>query len=282
MAMFRRVFDYLDQPVDIDDPDQPTELETIRGELRFAGVTFSYPEADRPALTDVDLVVAPGGHVAVVGSTGSGKTTLGYLAARLYDPDHGAVLLDGVDARELRLADLAALVGVVFQEAYLLHASVADNLRFAKPDATPSEIESAARAAQIHDVLASLPAGYDTVVGERGYRFSGGEKQRLAIARMILRNPPIVVLDEATSALDTSTEAAVTAALRALLAGRTTLTIAHRLSTVRDADRIIVVDRGRIVESGSHRDLLARNGHYAELVRRDEPDATSHVGFQAA
>jgi ATP-binding cassette subfamily B protein len=179
------------------------------------------------------------------------------------------VLLDGVDLRELHLADLASVIGVVSQEAYLLHASIADNLRFGRDDATDAEIEAAARAAQIHDLIVSLPQGYDTLVGERGYRFSGGEKQRLAIARMILRNPPVLVLDEATSALDTRTEAAVTAALADLFEGRTTLTIAHRLSTVRDADVIVVMDRGRIVESGSHDRLMAAGGRYAALVRRD-------------
>ena len=275
MAMFRRVFDYLDQPVDIDDPATPRSIESLRGELRFDDVSFSYPGAEGRTLSDVELTVPAGKHVAVVGSTGSGKTTLGYLAARLYDPDRGAVLVDGVDTRELSLRDLASVVGIVSQEAYLLHASVADNLRFAKPDASDDDIEAAARAANIHGLIASLPDGYDTVVGERGYRFSGGEKQRLAIARMILRNPPVLVLDEATSALDTKTEAAVTAALASVFAGRTTLTIAHRLSTVRNADRIVVMDTGRIVESGTHAELLARGGRYTELVRRDEAGTPS-------
>ena len=269
LAMFRRVFDYLDQPVDIDEPAAPRALPDGRGELRFADVTFRYPGTGTDTLSHVDLTVPPGAHVAVVGSTGSGKTTLGYLAARLYDPTGGAVLLDGVDLRELGLTDLASVIGVVSQEAYLLHASIADNLRFGRDDATDDEIEAAARAAQIHELIVSLPQGYDTVVGERGYRFSGGEKQRLAIARMILRNPPVLVLDEATSALDTRTEAAVTAALADLFDGRTTLTIAHRLSTVRDADVIVVMDHGRIVESGSHDELMAAGGRYAALVRRD-------------
>ena len=271
MAMFRRVFDYLDLAVDIDEPRDARELPNGRGELRFDDVTFHYPGSETATLSHIDLTIPAGSHVAVVGSTGSGKTTLGYLAARLYDPTSGVVLLDGVDIRDLGLADLASVVGIVSQEAYLLHASIADNLRFGAPNATRSEIEAAARAAQIHQLIVSLPLGYDTVVGERGYRFSGGEKQRLAIARMILRNPPVLVLDEATSALDTRTEAAVTAALAELSDGRTTLTIAHRLSTVRDADVIVVMDQGHIVESGSHDELMAVNGRYSALVRRDVP-----------
>ena len=276
MAMFRRVFDYLDLPVDIDEPAVATTLPTAgkpKGELTFDDVTFAYPASESATLTNINLTVAAGTHVAVVGSTGSGKTTLGYLAARLYDPSSGAVLLDGMDIRDLGLQDLASVVGIVSQEAYLLHATIADNLRFGTPDATRPEIEAAARAAQIHDLICTLPLGYETIVGERGYRFSGGEKQRLAIARMILRNPPVLVLDEATSALDTRTEAAVTAALAELADGRTTLTIAHRLSTVRDADVIVVMDQGQVVESGSHDELMAVNGRYAALVKRDVPDA---------
>jgi ATP-binding cassette, subfamily B, bacterial len=213
--------------------------------------------------------VPAGTTLAVVGATGSGKTTLGYLLARLYDVDAGSVSIDGVDVRDLSLATLADTVGVVSQDPYLLHASIAENLRFAKPSATLPELEAAARAARIHDLIASLPDGYDTVVGERGYRFSGGEKQRLAIARTILRNPPVLVLDEATSALDTRTERSVQAALDELSAGRTTITVAHRLSTVRAADTIAVLDHGRVVELGSHDELVARDGRYAALVAAD-------------
>jgi ATP-binding cassette subfamily B protein len=207
-----------------------------------------------------------------VGETGAGKTTLGYLAARLYEPQEGRVTIDGVDIRDVSLASLAATVGVVSQETYLFHASVRENLRFARPDATDEEIEDAARTARIHDLVASLPDGYDTIVGERGYRFSGGEKQRMAIARTVLRNPPVLVLDEATSALDTRTEYAVQAELERLSEGRTTITIAHRLSTVRDADQIVVVDGGNIVERGTHEELMERGGAYAALVARDVAD----------
>jgi ATP-binding cassette subfamily B protein len=221
----------------------------------------------------VAFTVAPGTKTALVGETGSGKTTCAYLVARLYDATRGTVAIDGVDVRDLSFEALAATVGVVSQETYLLHASVRENLRFAEPDATDEEIEGAARAAQIHELIATLPDGYDTIVGERGYRFSGGEKQRIAIARTILRNPPVLVLDEATSSLDTQTERHVQAALEELSAGRTTIAIAHRLSTVRDADQIVVLDRGRVVEVGTHLELLARGGRYAELAARDEDTA---------
>lgn len=271
MALFGRIFEYLDLRPDIAEPVRPVPLpEQVRGEVRFDGIGFAYDPADRQTLRDIDLTVPAGTSLAIVGETGSGKTTLGYLTARLYDPTAGRVTLDGIDIRELSFADLAAAVGVVSQETYLFHASVADNLRFAKPDATDAELHAAARAAQIHDHIESLPEGYDTMVGERGYRFSGGEKQRLAVARAILRNPPVMVLDEATSALDTRTEREVQAAIDALAAGRTTITIAHRLSTIREADQIVVLDQGQIVERGTHRELLARNGFYADLLARDE------------
>lgn len=269
LALFQRIFEYLDLEVDIAEPEDPVRLDEIRGEIRFEDVDFSYDEKSGPTLSGIDVTVPAGGSLAVVGPTGSGKSTLSYLVPRLYDVTGGRVTLDGVDVRDLDFDTLARAVGVVSQETYLFHASVADNLRFAKPDATDAQIEAAARAAQIHDHIASLPDAYDTLVGERGYRFSGGEKQRLAIARTILRDPPVLVLDEATSALDTHTEFAVQEAIDALSAGRTTITIAHRLSTVRDADQIVVLDGGRTAERGSHDELLNQAGRYAALVRRD-------------
>ncbi|MFZ0971129.1 MAG: ABC transporter ATP-binding protein [Solirubrobacteraceae bacterium] len=296
LALFDRIFEYLDLPVDIVEADHPVELRPseLLGEVRFENVSFRYggpapssapaelasesAPADSPwTLRNVDLVVPAGTRTAVVGETGAGKTTLGYLAARLYEPQEGRVTIDGVDVRDASLESLAATVGVVSQETYLFHASVRENLRFAQPDATDEQIEDAARTARIHNLIASLPDGYDTVVGERGYRFSGGEKQRMAIARTVLRNPPVLVLDEATSSLDTQTEAAVQAELERLAEGRTTITIAHRLSTVRDADQIVVIDKGRIVERGTHDELMERRGAYAALVARDVTDLIDEI-----
>lgn len=297
LALFQRIFEYLDLPVDITERENPVHLDRVKGEVRLEKVEFRYDSDDNqdsddsedgnrsgagdkdkrgPILDGVDIDVPAGSSLAVVGPTGAGKSTLGYLVPRLYDVTGGRVTLDGVDVRDLDFDTLARGIGVVSQETYLFHASVADNLRFAKPDATDEEIEQAARAAQIHDHIASLPDGYDTVVGERGHRFSGGEKQRLAIARTILRDPPVLILDEATSALDTRTEHAVQEAIDALSANRTTLTIAHRLSTIRSADQIVVLDSGRVAERGTHEELLEKDGRYAALVRRDARRDTAH------
>src|SRR5712691_245042 len=268
LALFARIFEYLDLPVEVGDPVRPAEVDPARvtGHVRVAGVSFTYPGAARPALSGIDLDIPAGSTLALVGETGSGKTTLGALIARLYDPTSGSVRIDGTDIRDMRLTDLAAVVGVVSQETYLLHTTVRENLRYAKPGATDAEIEDAARAAQIHDLIAGLPDGYDTMVGSRGHRFSGGEKQRLAIARTLLRDPRVLVLDEATSALDNETERAVQKAFDILARDRTTITIAHRLSTVRNADQIVVLDHGRIIESGTHTNLVASNSRYAALA----------------
>lgn len=267
LALFSRIFEYLDLPVTITDPARPVDLPRPAGRLRFDRVSYRYPGSDRNALSDIDFDAPAGSTIAVVGATGSGKSTLAGLVSRLHDPDSGAVSIDGVDLRELRLETVANTVGVVSQENYLLHASIADNLRHAKPDATDAELVAAATAAQVHELIESLPDGYRTVVGARGYRFSGGEKQRIALARTILRDPSVLILDEATSALDNTTERAVQTALDTVSHGRTTLTIAHRLSTIADADLILVLDAGRIVERGNHQQLLDAGGRYAELVR---------------
>jgi len=272
LALFDRIFEYLDQPIDI--VEKPNAAAAGKaGDVVFENVWFRY--GDDWTLQDVSFTVPAGTKTALVGETGSGKTTLAYLAARLYEPDRGLITIDGVDIRDLSFEALSELVGVVSQETHLFHASVRENLSFARPDASDEQIEAAARAAHIHDLISSLPDGYDTVVGERGYRFSGGEKQRIAIARTILRNPPILVLDEATSSLDTNTERLVQDALDQLSEGRTTIAIAHRLSTIRDADQIVVLDHGRIVERGRHDELTRAAGRYAALVSRDAETAVA-------
>jgi len=268
-ALFARIFEYLDTPVEITERPEPVTLERarMRGAIELDHVGFSYAGTARPAVADLTLTIPAGSHVAIVGPTGSGKTTLGYLLARLYDVDRGAIRFDGIDLRDLGFETLSQMLGVVSQEPYLLHASVAENLRFARPEATEAELIAAAKVAQIHEVIAAMPEGYETRVGEGGFRFSGGEKQRLALARTILRDPPILLLDEATSALDTRTERAMSEALDGLAKGRTTITIAHRLSTVRHADRIVVMQAGQVVEQGPHETLLAQGGLYAKLLR---------------
>jgi ATP-binding cassette subfamily B protein len=277
LALFGRIFEYLDLPVDIVERPGARALSGVRGDVSLEDVSFRYAPEAPWTLEEIAAEIPAGTRTALVGETGSGKTTLAYLVARMYEPQRGCVSIDGVDIRDMTLQSLAATVGLVSQETYLFHASIRENLRFACPDATNREIEEAARAAQIHELIASLPEGYDTQVGERGYRFSGGEKQRIAIARTVLRNPPVLVLDEATSALDTETERAVQLALDDLSRGRTTIAIAHRLSTVRDADQILVLDSGRIVERGTHEELLELGGRYAALLA-DRRSSRSPIG----
>ncbi len=266
LALFGRIFEYLDLPVDIVERPGARALSGVRGDVELQDVWFRYSPDSPWTLEEIAARIPAGTRTALVGETGSGKTTLAYLVARLYEPQRGCVSVDGVDIRDMTLSSLAASVGLVSQETYLFHASIRENLRFACPQAADDQIEDAARAAQIHELISSLPDGYETVVGERGYRFSGGEKQRMAIARTVLRNPPVLILDEATSALDTETERAVQQALDQLSRGRTTIAIAHRLSTIRDADQILVLDSGRIVERGRHEELLDLGGRYAALL----------------
>ncbi len=297
MVSFERVFEFLDQPIEIADKPNAIELPNVDGDIRFEGVSFSYLAGDegvgiktpaqtpahvhdgngkdeeqpnivptrRDALKDVSFAIKPGQLAALVGPSGAGKTTITYLLPRLYDPTEGRILLDGHDLRDLKQEWLAQQIGVVTQESYLFHDTVRANLLYARPDATQAEIEAAARAANIHDMIAGLPNGYDTVVGERGYRLSGGEKQRLSIARVVLKDPRILVMDEATSHLDSQSEALIQEALEPLMRGRTSLVIAHRLSTILAADVILVMNEGRLVEQGTHAELLAAGGLYATL-----------------
>jgi len=291
MVSFERVFEVLDAPEPITDRLGAIDLvhdAPSAGRLEFDRVTFRYPPAasvaiasmdqnttpeadpDRDVLVEVSLRIEPGETVALVGASGAGKSTMASLVPRLYDVTAGAVRIDGHDVRDLTLASLRAAIGVVAQDPHLFHESIADNLRYARPEASRADLEAACRAARIHDTIAALPDGYDTVVGERGYRLSGGEKQRLAIARLLLKDPAIMILDEATSHLDNDNEAHVQAALDTALTGRTALIIAHRLSTVRSADRIAVLDAGRIVEIGRHDELVAAGGFYAAQLRAGE------------
>ena len=267
LALFERVFEYGDLKVEIDDIPNAQPLRDVAGRVTYDDVSFSYGKAV-PALTHVSFEIAPGQSAALVGPSGAGKTTITYLLPRLYDAQSGRVLIDGHDIREVTLDSLASAIGVVTQEPYLFHATIADNIRYAKPDASDEQVREAARAAYIDEFVSELPYGYDTIVGERGYRLSGGEKQRVAIARAVLKDPPILILDEATSSLDSHSERIIQRALEELSRGRTTLIIAHRLSTVLNANVIFVVEHGRIVDRGTHAELLARGGLYASLYRQ--------------
>lgn len=285
LAVFERIFEYLDMGLEVSDVEEPVEPAGCTGRIEFRGVSFFYPvrpvdevvgeqgwgadgEAPRYALRDVSFTVEPGEQVALVGPSGAGKTTVTYLLPRFYDPTAGTILLDGVDVRQLPQAWVRQQIAMVTQETFLFHASIRENLLYAKPDATEAELIEACRMANIHDRIAALPTGYDSVVGERGFRLSGGEKQRLSIARALLKDPRILVLDEATSSLDATTEYLIQEALDRLLRGRTALIIAHRLSTVLHSDRIIVMDEGRVVESGSHTELIRDGRLYADLFAK--------------
>jgi len=268
-ALFSRIFEYLDlRPAIVDKPDARAVNEAEVGTVAFQDVVFRYPDAGKDTaatLRSVSFAIRPGQYAAFVGPSGAGKTTVSYLIPRFHDIEGGSVVFAGDDVRDLKQDSLVRHIGIVSQETYLFHATIAENLRYAKPDATDDELQAAAKAANIHDTIVSFPLGYDTLVGERGYRLSGGEKQRVAIARVLLKDPPVLILDEATSALDTISERIVQAALDTASRGRTTIAIAHRLSTVIGADVIFVVEAGEIVESGTHAELLASGGEYSRL-----------------
>lgn len=266
LAVFERIFDYLDMKIEAPQRADAIELKDCRGDVEFDHVRFRYRE-DRWALDDVSLRVRSGEVAALVGPSGAGKTTMLALLPRFYDPQEGAIRIDGHDVRDLTLDSLRRNIGIVTQETFLFHASIAENLRYGKPDATDADLVAACKAANIYDAIAALPEKFDTVVGERGHKLSGGERQRIAIARVLLKDPRILILDEATSSLDSTSEALIQAALEPLMERRTSLVIAHRLSTILRADAIFVVDAGRIVESGTHPELLRRGGLYAELYR---------------
>ena len=287
MAVFERIFEYLDTKPDVEDPVQPVVLNSIQGRIAFENVSFTYPAAlSSPSasssaspsapeteklpfsLNDISFEIAPGEQVALVGPSGSGKTTLTYLVPRFYDPTAGRVTLDGADLKTIDQASLRRHIGMVTQETFMFHATIKENLKYARPDASDDEIIEACRAANIHDFISELPEGYDTVVGERGYRLSGGEKQRLSIARALLKNPSILILDEATSSLDATSEYLIHEALEKLLKNRTSLIIAHRLSTILSSDRIVVVENGRMKEIGTHQELLRAGGLYASLFNK--------------
>lgn len=272
VALFERIFDYLDLEHEIQDNPGAQPLTEPRGDLRFEDVGFAYLK-DKPTLEHVSFEVPPGKFAALVGHSGAGKTTIAYLAARLYDVQSGRITIDGHDLRDITLDSLGENIGMVNQEPYLFHATIRENLRYGSPEATDEQIEHASRAANIHEFITHLPHGYDTVVGERGYRLSGGEKQRVAIARALLKDPAILILDEATSSVDTETERAIQDALEHLTRGRTVVAIAHRLSTIIAADLIVVLEHGQLVEQGSHTELLEKDGLYARLYRQQFRDA---------